>query len=476
MDIFRLRFRSSRIFLSAILLSYSCLSTSGQLLRKSIRSRDQPQAPPQNDVQPTTPPPQLGTCPCVRPAGGGACIAYNQRYQAATLEEVVTDFVDLTNPDPSTALNVFGQKPYLDATQANSKQNSLQCKSLECVACYHVLSERLIQQLGPTESASLGIVPLPSFAPQVVGNGLNNAALIQHCPRLQHSQQQQQPQQQPSKSTSNGSKKAAPRPPTSGSAPAVASGPSSAANPAPSASANGASVPVNGGAATNTAGGGGPASVPAAPGLAGLGGGLSAAMVPDDAAWLILGELNRDVPTTRRLPPPIPTSTVATTTSNSSWENATTTLNGTSPTARYSYYSSTTTSPKRNKRGSGNAPPGSSASGSLGTTTPLDCSYKKGDLLDDNSGYVGLCNLCWSLRTLSPKYFPRYINELSCDQSDNGCLKGQGKCRERYRSIDVLYNYGTDAAPKWQQYSVNSPVACECQVLSGTTLHDLISK
>jgi hypothetical protein len=105
----------------------------------------------------------------------------------------------------------------------------------------------------------------------------------------------------------------------------------------------------------------------------------------------------------------------------------------------------------------------------------LDCSSKKGDPIEDNSGYVALCTLCWSLRTLSPKYFPRYVNELSCDQSDNDCLSGYGKCRERYRSIDVLYNSGTDAQPKWQQYSINSPVACECQVASGSALHNFVS-
>jgi hypothetical protein len=111
----------------------------------------------------------------------------------------------------------------------------------------------------------------------------------------------------------------------------------------------------------------------------------------------------------------------------------------------------------------------------IGTSSPLNCNYRRGNNMNDGSSYVGLCNLCNSVRTLPSQYFPRFINELSCQSSDNRCLSGYGTCRERYRSIEVLINYGTDTSPRYAQYSINTPVGCECQLLAGSALSTLAS-
>lgn len=128
----------------------------------------------------------------------------------------------------------------------------------------------------------------------------------------------------------------------------------------------------------------------------------------------------------------------------------------------------------------------------------MNCNYRRGNNLNDGSSFIGLCNLCNAVRTLPSQYFPRYINELSCQSYDNKCLSGKtidysnyftvacvfvpfdtfsgyGTCRERYRSIEVLINYGTDSNPRYAQYSVNTPVGCECQVQAGSALSTLAS-
>lgn len=111
-----------------------------------------------------------------------------------------------------------------------------------------------------------------------------------------------------------------------------------------------------------------------------------------------------------------------------------------------------------------------------GTVTKLDCSYRRGEQTNDSSNMAGLCNLCWSFCTLPSKYFPRYVNELSCDSGDSSCLLGYGTCYKRYRSVDVLFNYNTEENPKWTQYSINTPVACECRVQTGSVLHNLVTR
>lgn len=254
----------------------------------------------------------VNVCPCIRAASGGACVGYNPKYQAASLEEAVINFIDLTALDPSDATNVFGQKP-----------SKSPCKSVDCVSCFQALTERLTAQWTSSESGTSGL-----GLGQVSNSPAPNAHSTLQCKRLMRA------------------------------------------------------------------------------------------------------EPSLRIRSTRDL------------------------LNSSSLL-------------DREKRES--QPP------SMGQNTPIDCSADRGDSVGDNSAYMGLCNLCWSMRTLPNKYFPRYINEIACHPTDKGCLNGWGKCRERYRSVDVWYNSGTDASPKWQQNSVNSPVSCECEVLSGSGLHNFVS-
>lgn len=43
-----------------------------------------------------------GQCPCVKSGSSTACVAYNPAYQAATLEEVLINFGDLSSPEPQS--------------------------------------------------------------------------------------------------------------------------------------------------------------------------------------------------------------------------------------------------------------------------------------------------------------------------------------------------------------------------------------
>lgn len=60
----------------------------------------------------------------------------------------------------------------------------------------------------------------------------------------------------------------------------------------------------------------------------------------------------------------------------------------------------------------------------LGTRYGLACT-KKGVEETTGATTVSLCSSCWVWRELPPNYFPRYINELICDESDNACLSGK---------------------------------------------------
>lgn len=127
--------------------------------------------------------------------------------------------------------------------------------------------------------------------------------------------------------------------------------------------------------------------------------------------------------------------------------------------------------PKTRKR---RASTSTNSSKLLGVATKIGCDYRRGDEII--SGWTGLCNLCWQWRKLPDDYYPVFLNEVSCDDSDQGCLAGFGGCRSVLRSINVLRNLGTVDEPKWEQQSINTIAACECQVELGTPLHSLVSK
>jgi hypothetical protein len=58
----------------------------------------------------------------------------------------------------------------------------------------------------------------------------------------------------------------------------------------------------------------------------------------------------------------------------------------------------------------------------LGTRYNLSCTAKG---IDDGSGYIKLCSACWAWRKLPSNYFPQYVNELICDDTDGECLSGK---------------------------------------------------
>ncbi|KAE9550080.1 hypothetical protein FO519_006712 [Halicephalobus sp. NKZ332] len=112
----------------------------------------------------------------------------------------------------------------------------------------------------------------------------------------------------------------------------------------------------------------------------------------------------------------------------------------------------------------------------LGISTTISCDYQRGQALTSGSLWCGLCNICWTWRKLPPEYFPGYLNEVSCD-TDNECLAGFGRCRPVLRTLTVLKNTAGKGNPEnWEQQSINSVAACECQVEAGTPLHSFITK
>lgn len=109
----------------------------------------------------------------------------------------------------------------------------------------------------------------------------------------------------------------------------------------------------------------------------------------------------------------------------------------------------------------------------LGVSTKISCDYVRGETLSSGTPWCGLCNICWTWRKLPPEYFPAYLNEVSCD-SDNACLAGFGKCRPVLRTLTVLKNTSKNSTEQWEQQSINTVAACECQVEAGTPLHSFI--
>ncbi|KAF1748439.1 hypothetical protein GCK72_024906 [Caenorhabditis remanei] len=108
----------------------------------------------------------------------------------------------------------------------------------------------------------------------------------------------------------------------------------------------------------------------------------------------------------------------------------------------------------------------------LGVVTSLGCQYRRGEALETNSEWCGLCNLCWQWRKLPSDYYPNYLNEVNCDHNDDGCLSGFGECKPIMRTINVMRKKGEE----WVKESIDTTTACECQVEIGSSLHGLVVK
>ena len=96
---------------------------------------------------------------------------------------------------------------------------------------------------------------------------------------------------------------------------------------------------------------------------------------------------------------------------------------------------------------------------------------KRGSI--DQNGYHRLCTEWSAVTTLSPDHFPRYLNEVICDQKDNGCLGDQGACIQGRFVVNVLKNTGVcgaDGKEAWQPVSQSVRSCCSCRLYQGSSL------
>ena len=100
---------------------------------------------------------------------------------------------------------------------------------------------------------------------------------------------------------------------------------------------------------------------------------------------------------------------------------------------------------------------------------------KRGSL--DQNGYHRLCTEWSAVTTLSPDYFPRYLNEVICDKKDNGCLGHEGACIQGSFVVNVLKNTGVcgaDGKETWQLVSQSFRSCCSCRLYQGSSLSGLL--
>uniref|UniRef100_A0A915PZE7 Uncharacterized protein n=1 Tax=Setaria digitata TaxID=48799 RepID=A0A915PZE7_9BILA len=104
----------------------------------------------------------------------------------------------------------------------------------------------------------------------------------------------------------------------------------------------------------------------------------------------------------------------------------------------------------------------------LGTRYVISC-MQHGEADDD--GMLALCSTCWTWRKLPSDYFPPLINELVCGQDNDGhCLSGWGKCQQKYRNFDVLRKVNGN----WQPTTISTATCCDCRIRAGTEIHPLV--
>uniref|UniRef100_A0A0N5AD71 NTR domain-containing protein n=1 Tax=Syphacia muris TaxID=451379 RepID=A0A0N5AD71_9BILA len=104
----------------------------------------------------------------------------------------------------------------------------------------------------------------------------------------------------------------------------------------------------------------------------------------------------------------------------------------------------------------------------LGVRYGIACT-RKGTASVISSEPVSLCSSCWAWRQLPDNYFPRYINELICDESDNECLSGKSYdirinsyavCSAGHRTLEVLRN----DTGVFTTVVLTAGTYCECKV------------
>ncbi|VDP08639.1 unnamed protein product [Soboliphyme baturini] len=87
-----------------------------------------------------------------------------------------------------------------------------------------------------------------------------------------------------------------------------------------------------------------------------------------------------------------------------------------------------------------------------------ECVQPTGASLEN--GFLRLCGACQAIRRLPDTFFPKFINEVVCDEDK----ASHGKCKQKHMSFTVLRNNGTKECQLWTKFSINVRVSCECFV------------
>lgn len=106
----------------------------------------------------------------------------------------------------------------------------------------------------------------------------------------------------------------------------------------------------------------------------------------------------------------------------------------------------------------------------LGNRFVIAC-INRGEVESEESDLLNLCSVCWTWRQLPEDYFPRLVNELLCKKDgDTTCLSSWGSCHQRFRNVDVLRKVGG----KWETTTISIANCCDCKVKAGSEAHALV--
>ncbi|KAL3863544.1 hypothetical protein ACJMK2_005295 [Sinanodonta woodiana] len=109
------------------------------------------------------------------------------------------------------------------------------------------------------------------------------------------------------------------------------------------------------------------------------------------------------------------------------------------------------------------------------TSSRMDYCRLRGSQTPD--GYMHLCSTCAVTTTLPEDRFPRYINELSCDNNDRSCMTtgtvSHGQCRQSVFHLKMLrkktggcrlfvHNGQETVIDDWELYLQEIKNGCEC--------------
>ncbi|CAI5452324.1 unnamed protein product [Caenorhabditis angaria] len=106
--------------------------------------------------------------------------------------------------------------------------------------------------------------------------------------------------------------------------------------------------------------------------------------------------------------------------------------------------------------------------GVIGVRFPIACTTR--GVTPDGLNTVSLCSTCWVWRRLPSNYYPAYLNEVVCDNADQGCLSGYATCHTGTQQLNVLRNDSGTLVP----VSVAAGINCECRVQVGSVLQSLV--